>query len=209
MARRWLVTLAMFLVSTPAGAGAFRVEQVAQRTTTSTAQLARLCQPRLRTSLAIGGHVLRTREQTVQDRGAGVIRIDRTNLLDVVDGQTGQTLATTPIANAGIASALQSVGDTFVKTRGDIVAITRSGRIRWVHHNTVPGSLAVLRDAVIDGWIDRKTHRFGIAAYDPIDGRRLASIELGSTNGWTGLERVHVAPDGPGEVLESAMFGVA
>ncbi|MEO8701910.1 MAG: hypothetical protein ABI867_17830 [Kofleriaceae bacterium] len=208
MATRWLVTLAMFVVSMPAGAASFRIEQASQRTTTTTASLARNARLASRSSLAIGGHVVRTREQTVRDHGGGAIRIDHTNLLDVTDAHTGKTLATTAIANAGILQALWSVGDTFVKTRGDLVAIARTGRIRWQHPTTAQGSIAVTHDAVIDGWVDRVTKRFGIAAFDPISGRRLASIELGSTHGWDDLERIHVAPDGPGEVVVSAIFGV-
>jgi hypothetical protein len=125
-----------------------------------------------------------------------------------VDGRTGLTLATTPIVDPAITSALQSVGDTFVKTRGDIVAIARSGRIRWHHPTSAPGGFSVLRDVVVEGWIDRVAGRFGIAAYHPIDGKKLASIDLGSTHGWEAVERIDVLPDGPNEVVVSALFGI-
>ena len=63
--------------------------------------------------------------------------------------------------------------------------------------------------AIIDGWIDRDAHRYGIHKYDPRTGRRLASIDLGPTRGWHDLERLDVAPDGPTDVLVTAAFAHA
>jgi hypothetical protein len=59
---------------------------------------------------------------------------------------------------------------------------------------------------VIDAWVDRVAHRFGLVSYDARTGRELASVELGETGGWYDRERVEISPDGPHDVLVSALF---
>lgn len=148
MPRRWLVTLAMFVVST---AGALRIEAADSRVT-ATAQLA--------TTATEHEHKTMT-------------------------------------------------GDTYKKTFAHLVACSPDGTVRWVRPSSTSGGVAITANAIYDGWIDRETNRFGVVKYDPRDGRVLASIELGSTRGWHDVERIEVAPDGPDDVLVSALFGVA
>ena len=100
-------------------------------------------------------------------------------------------------------------GDTYVKLRGALLAFDPDGTLRWSRPTSSPGAIAVTASAIIDGWIDRDAHRYGIHKYDPRSGRRLASIDLGSTRGWHDLERLDVAPDGPTDVLVTAAFAHA
>jgi hypothetical protein len=80
--------------------------------------------------------------------------------------------------------------------------------VRWAVGSTSVGNPTVTPSAVIDAWVDRTTHRFGIASYDPQTGQQLESLDLGPTGGWYDLEHVVVAPDGAHDVLVSAMFAV-
>jgi outer membrane protein assembly factor BamB len=119
-------------------------------------------------------------------------------------------------------------GIHIVKTHGDLIAIDqRSGAVRWVQPasavgNAVAASAAALGAAgtagaagaaeagcVIDAWVDRAAHRFGLVGYDARTGRRLASVDLGATGGWYDRERIDIAPDGPHDVLVSALFATS
>ena len=188
MAHRWLVTLAMFLVAGPADAG-FRVEAASHKVTT-TRSLDRTSESR-----------------STLDLTRDLIAVDRVGALDVVDLRTGATIATAAIAGTGIVSACRVGGGTYLKTTEDLVSIGRDGAIRWVRP-TNAGAIVATRNAVIDGWVDRRRHRFGIASRDPRTGSQRASIDLGSTSGWYDVERVDVAPDGPNELMVSAAFGL-
>jgi len=142
---------------------------------------------------------------------ADLIAVERHGSLDIVDVRTGKTVSTTPIAGQGIRAISRptsATGDLHLKTRGDLVAITRTGAVRWARPSTASGNVAVLQGAVVDGWVDRRANRFGIVSYDPADGRRLSAIDLGSTGGWYDFDRIELAPDGPREVLVSALFAV-
>ena len=195
MAHRWLVTLAMFLVTAPVHADqGFRVEHERQRIMTSTAPLAAHSRSRAtRAALALPGDL---------------IAVDRAGALDVVDRRTGATIASAAISGIGIASACRAAGDTYLKTSSDLVAISGHGEIRWVRPTTVVGTIVASQDSVIDAWVDRVGHRFGIASYDPRTGRRLASLDLGSTGGWYDHEHVQVSADGPHELLVSSAFAL-
>jgi len=139
-----------------------------------------------------------------------LLAVERAGTLDVIDARTGNTVGTTPISGQGLQSISRAGGDLHVKTRGDLIAIDRrSGAVRWVQPSSSLGNAAVTPGAVIDGWVDRTTHRFGIVSYDPRDGRRLASIDLGATGGWYDRERIELAPDGQDDVLVSALFATA
>jgi PQQ-like domain len=270
---RWLVTLALFVVSNPADADQYRVELSNQKVTTSKAALAQLCEPQLarlpasvqleaddlmvaagdRTirhalshggagpvwMLPIGSRLLVGAADRAHDQADTLLAIDlatgavawrrqldsvfaaelagdllaveRNGALDVVDVRTGKTIATTPLTGQGIQAVCRptgATGDLHVKTRGDLIAITRTGAIRWVRTSTAHGNVAVTQGAVVDGWVDRTNHRFGIVSYDPTDGRRISSVDLGSTGGWYDFDRLVLAPDGPREVMVSALFAV-
>jgi outer membrane protein assembly factor BamB len=140
-----------------------------------------------------------------------LIAIERAGTLDIVDARSGKTVGTTPLAGQSIQAVCRpGRGDLHLKTHGDLVAIDRTtGAVRWVQPATSIGNAAVTTGAVVDAWVDRTTHRFGIVTYDPSTGRRLDSIDLGATGGWYDFERVELAPDGSREVLVSAMFAVA
>jgi outer membrane protein assembly factor BamB len=141
-----------------------------------------------------------------------LVAIERAGTLDVLDGRTGNTVGTAALAGQGIQAigrTIDGLGDLHLKTRGDLVAIDRhTGAVRWVQPSSSLGSAAVTAGAVVDAWVDRQRHRFGVVSYDPVNGRRLDSIDLGSTGGWYDLERVEVAPDGLHDVLVSALFAV-
>ncbi|MBA3393474.1 MAG: PQQ-binding-like beta-propeller repeat protein [Deltaproteobacteria bacterium] len=139
-----------------------------------------------------------------------LLAVERAGTLDILDARTGKTQGTTPLAGQGIQAVCRPRrGDLHVKTRGDLVAIDRaSGAVRWVQASTSVGNPTVTPTAVIDAWVDRTAHRFGIVSYDPATGRRLATVDLGATGGWYDLERVIIAPDGTHDVLVSAMFAV-
>jgi len=139
-----------------------------------------------------------------------LLAVERAGALDVIDARTGGTLGTAPLAGQGLHAVTGAPGgDLHVKTRGDLIAIDRrSGRVRWVQPATALGNAVASPDGggVIDAWVDRETHRFGLVRYDARTGRRLASVDLGSTGGWYDRERVEIAPDGPHDVLVSALF---
>jgi PQQ-like domain len=163
-----------------------------------------------------------------------LLAVERAGTLDVIDARTGGTVGTTPLEGQGLqAIARAPGGDLHVKTRGDLIAIDRrSGGVRWVQPASAVGNALVapegsagraraagdagsVADAagalarggcVLDAWVDRARHRYGLVGYDARTGRRIASIELGGTGGWYDLERVEIAPDGPHDVLVSALF---
>ena len=139
-----------------------------------------------------------------------LLAVERAGTLDVIDARTGGTVGTTPLAGQGLQAVTRAAGgDLHVKTRGDLIAIDpRSGGVRWVQPASALGNVVVAPGGghVIDAWVDRATHRFGLVSYDARTGRRLASVELGETGGWYDRERVEIAPDGPHDVLVSALF---
>jgi hypothetical protein len=155
--------------------------------------------------------------------GGDLLAVERAGALDVLDARTGGTLGTTQLAGQGLLAVTRAAGgDVHVKTRGDLIAIDgRRGDVRWVQPASALGNAVVVpaaalrggagqggREAacVLDAWVDRARHRFGIAGYDARTGQRLASIDLGATGGWYDRERVEIAPDGPHDVLVSALF---
>jgi hypothetical protein len=136
-----------------------------------------------------------------------LLAVERAGTLDVIDARTGNTVGTTPLAGQGLQAVSRSGGDLHVKTSGDLIAIDRrSGAVRWVQPTSSLGNATVTADAVVDAWVDRRSHRFGIVSYDPRSGRRLASVDLGATGGWYDRERIDLSPDGPNDVLVSALF---
>ena len=171
---RWLVALAVILISRPVGAGGtFQVERAARRVTTSTAAVAPAAPlPAELLAIAERAHI----------RARDVVAIVRAPRADVL-----------------------------VKTRTQLVAIdAATGAVRWSQPATSLGKplLDPSSGEILDAWIDHETHRFGIVSRDPADGRAISSIDLGSTSGWYDVHSVVIAPDGPNEVLVSAMFGV-
>jgi outer membrane protein assembly factor BamB len=191
---RWLVALAVVLVSRPVDAGGFRVEQW-QRRVTSTASIV---------APSAGEPTLATVTLDRQFRA-----IDRIGALDIVDAHSGKLIATTPLAMGGIQSVSRVPrGDVLVKTHGDLVAIERAtGRIRWRQPTSSIGNAVVSRGEVVDAWVDLTTHRYGLVARDPRTGRVISTIDLGSTDGWYDVQKIEIAPDNPDEVLVSAVFG--
>lgn len=149
-----------------------------------------------------------------------------------VAGAAGPVLAASGAAAPGGGDGA-AIGDILVKTRGDLVAIDAlAGRVRWSRPASAVGNaliapaaalgargpaLATRADhtgaatdaAVIDGWVDRDAHRFGIAGYDARTGQQIASIDLGATGGWYERERVDLSPDGPHDLLVSALFATS
>jgi len=140
-----------------------------------------------------------------------LLAVERAGALDIIDARTGATVGTTPLVGQGIVAVSRPrAGDLHVKTRGDLVAIERDrGAVRWTRPTSSTSHPTVTPTAVIDAWVDRTIHRYGITSYDPATGRQLDSIDLGPTGGWYDLERVVIAPDGAHDVLVSAMFAVA
>lgn len=143
-----------------------------------------------------------------------LLAVERAGALDVIDARTGGTVGTTPLVGQELQPVACGGGgggsDLHVKTRGDLIAIDRrSGAVRWVQPASASGNALVgpaLGGCVLDAWVDRTAHRFGIASHDARTGRRLASIELGETGGWYDRERIELVPDGPHDVLVSALF---
>jgi hypothetical protein len=154
-----------------------------------------------------------------------LLAVERAGTLDVIDARTGSTLGVAPLAGQGLQAISHAPdGDLHVKTRGDLIAIDRrTGGVRWRQPSSALGNaVAAPADSparhvigpdepgrggyVIDGWVDRATHRFGLVSYDARTGRKLASVELGETGGWYERERLDIAPDGPHDVLVSALF---
>jgi hypothetical protein len=150
------------------------------------------------------------------DLAGDLLAVERAGTLDVIDARTGGTVGTTPLEGQGLQAVARGAGgDLHVKTRGDLIAIDRrSGGVRWVQPASAVGNVLVAPgaaigapgDRVIDAWVDRVAHRFGLVGYDARTGRRVASIDLGETGGWYDLERVEITPDGPHDVLVSALF---
>ena len=137
-----------------------------------------------------------------------LLAIERAGNLDIVDARTGHTLATTPLREQALQSiSCPAAGDLHIKTRGDLIAIDRAtGDIRWSQPTSSTSTPTITPTAILDAWIDRTNHRFGIASYDPRTGERLDSVDLGSTSGWYDVEHVTIAPDGANDVLVTAAF---
>ena len=139
-----------------------------------------------------------------------LLAVERAGNLDIIDARTGRTLGTTPLRGQSIQAVCRPcTGDIHVKTAGDLVAIDpATGAVRWTQPTSSRGNPTVTPTAVIDAWVDRTKHRFGIVSYDPQTGRQLDSIDLGPTGGWYDVEHVWIAPDGINDVVVSAMFAV-
>lgn len=143
-----------------------------------------------------------------------LLAVERAGTLDVIDARTGGTLGTAPLLGQGLHAVSRAPGgDLHVKTRGDLIAIDRrTGGVRWARPSSALGNAVAspggghVDGHVIDGWVDRGAHRFGLVSYDARTGRKLASVELGETGGWYERERLDIAPDGPHDVLVSALF---
>jgi outer membrane protein assembly factor BamB len=139
-----------------------------------------------------------------------LLAVERAGNLDILDARTGRTLGTTPLRGQSIEAVCRPrTGDLHLKTDADLIAIDRtSGAVRWTQPTSSRGNPTVTPTAVIDAWVDRTKHRFGIVSYDPHTGKQLDKIDLGATGGWYDFEHVWLAPDGPNDVLVSAMFAV-
>ena len=139
-----------------------------------------------------------------------LLAIERAGNLDIIDTRTGKTLGTTPIAGRSIQAVCRpSNGDLHLKTNADLIAIDpTTGAVRWRQPTSSVGNPTVTPTSVIDAWVDRTKHRFGIVSYDPQTGKQLDRIDLGATGGWYDFEHVYIAPDGANDVLVSAMFAV-
>jgi hypothetical protein len=139
-----------------------------------------------------------------------LLAVERAGNLDIIDARTGNTVGTTPLAGKSIQSVtLPRSGDLYIKTNGDLVAIDRdTGNVRWRQSSSSIGNPTVTPSSVIDAWVDRTKHRYGITSYDARTGAKLDSIDLGSTSGWYDFEHVYIAPDGVNDVLVSATFAV-
>jgi outer membrane protein assembly factor BamB len=139
-----------------------------------------------------------------------LLAVERAGNLDIIDARTGKTLGTTPIAGRSIQAVCRpSSGDLHIKTNADLIAIDRAtGAVQWTQPTSSVGNPTVTSTAVIDAWVDRKNHRFGIVSYDPRTGKQLDKIDLGATGGWYDFEHVYIAPDGVNDVLVSATFAV-
>ena len=138
-----------------------------------------------------------------------MLAVERAGSLDILDARSGNTLGTTPIRGQSIQAICRpATGDLHLKTTADLIAIDRTGAIRWTRPTSSIGNPTVTPTTVIDAWVDRTTHRFGIVSYDAQTGRQLDKIDLGATGGWYDFEHVWLAPDGTNDVLVSAMFAV-
>jgi hypothetical protein len=195
---RWLIALAVVVVSRPVGA-APTVEESYRRVTTSTSVVAPShAEPSL-AAVPLADHLL---------------AVERPGALDIIDTRTNRTVSSTPLALGGIQSVFRpQEGDLLVKTHGDLVSIDRAtGDIRWVQPTSSHGNAIAAprgdRTEVVDAWVDRETHRYGLVSRDARTGRELDRIDLGPTSGWYDIENVQLASDGPGDVLVSALFGV-
>lgn len=189
---RWLVALAVVLVSRPVDAGGFRIAHSHRKVMTSASVVAPTVEPSL-TTVPLAG---------------SLIAIERPGTLDVVDVRTGATVASTPLTTNRIQSVLRTTTSILIKTRGDVISLDRAtGRVRWIQPTSSIGNPLLSHGEIVDAWVDRATHRFGLVSRDPRDGRALDTIDLGTTSGWYDVENVAIAPDGPDDVLVSAMFG--
>lgn len=135
--------------------------------------------------------------------------VERDGWIEVVDARTGRSVADTPVAGGGLISVCRAGGGAFyVRTQQDLIALSRSGSVRWTQPATVSSNPVEVGATVVDGWVDKTTNRFGLVAYDARTGCKVDAIDLGDTGGWYDLARVSLAPDGPHEVLVSALFAV-
>lgn len=139
-----------------------------------------------------------------------LLAVERAGNLDIIDARTGNTLGTTPLRGAEIRAVCRPAqGDLHIKTSADLIAIDRTtGAVRWTQPTSSIGNPTVTSKAVIDAWVDRTKHRFGIVSYDATTGQQLEKIDLGATGGWYDYEHVYIAPDGANDVLVSATFAV-
>ena len=139
-----------------------------------------------------------------------LLAIERAGNLDIIDTRSGKTLGTTAIAGHSIQAVCRpSSGDLHLKTNADLIAIDpTTGAVRWRQPTSSVGNPTVTATSVIDAWVDRTKHRFGIVSYDAQTGKQLDKIDLGATGGWYDFEHVYIAPDGANDVLVSAMFAV-
>jgi hypothetical protein len=189
---RWLVALAVVLVSRPIDAGGFRIERSHRKVTTSTSVFAPTIEPSLATVALAGSLIAR----------------ERPGALEVVDRRTGATIASAPLTSNRIQAVLRTADSTVIKTRGDLLSLDRvTGRVRWIQPASSVGNPALHRGEIVDAWVDRAAHRYGLVSRDPRDGRVTGRIDLGATGGWYDLENVVLGADSPDDVLVSAMFG--
>lgn len=139
-----------------------------------------------------------------------LLAVERAGNLDIVDARTGKTLGTTPLRGQQIQTVCRPTsGDLHLKTNADLIAIDRTtGAVKWTQATSSVGNPTITSKSVIDAWVDRTKHRFGIVSYDPHTGKQLDKIDLGATGGWYDFEHVYIAPDGANDVLVSAMFAV-
>ena len=139
-----------------------------------------------------------------------LLAVERAGNLDILDVRTGKTLGTTALRGHSIRAVCRPAnGDLHLKTDADLIAIDRtSGAVRWSQPTSSVGNPTITSKSVIDAWVDRTNHRFGIVSYDPHSGKQLDKIDLGATGGWYDFEHVYIAPDGANDVLVSAMFAV-
>ena len=139
-----------------------------------------------------------------------LLAVERAGNLDIIDARTGKTLGTTPLHGQSIRTVCRPTqGDLHVKTASDLIAIDRTtGAVRWTQPTSSIANPTVTSQTIIDAWVDRTTHRFGIVSYDRQTGQKLDSIDLGATGGWYDVENITIAPDGVNDVLVSAMFAV-
>jgi outer membrane protein assembly factor BamB len=139
-----------------------------------------------------------------------LLAVERAGNLDILDVRTGKTLGTTPIRGQQIRTVCRPAnGDLHIKTASDLIAIDRTtGAVKWTQATSSIGNPTITSKSVIDAWVDRTSHRFGIVSYDPQTGKQLDKIDLGATGGWYDFEHVYIAPDGANDVLVSAMFAV-
>jgi outer membrane protein assembly factor BamB len=139
-----------------------------------------------------------------------LLAVERAGNLDIIDARTGRTVGTTPLRGGDIRAVCRPAqGDLHIKTSADLIAIDRTtGAVRWTQPTTSIGNPTVTTKSVIDAWVDRTKHRFGIVSYDMQTGQQLDKIDLGATGGWYDYEHVYIAPDGANDVLVSATFAV-
>jgi hypothetical protein len=204
--RRWLVALALTVVATSDGM-TIESQERSVKSAGSLAASPAAPQAQLPASLEIDpSAVIAVVELTER-----FVAVERLGALDIVGVHDGRTVGTIPLTGQGIQNVSRSLtGDLHLKTRGDLIAIEReTGRVRWSQRTTSIGNVAATSEAVVDSWVDRERHRFGLVTYDPATGQPLASIDLGATGGWYDREHVELALDGPREVVVSAMFAVA
>lgn len=144
------------------------------------------------------------------DLAGGWLAVAGTDQLAILDARTGRTVDTSPLVAGAFTTVCRSgAGDIYIKTGSNLIAVARAtGAVLWTQSSTSPGNAAALVGTVVDGWIDMHANRFGIITYDAASGRKLDSIDLGTTGGWYDYQQLGIAPDGDHEVLVSAAFGV-